>query len=55
MGGGKKVAQHATKMEVKLETLRERYDTDLASLAELRKELAECKAKLHKYEGPQSV
>ena len=38
--GGKAVAQKATKLEVKYETLRAKYDQDLASLAETRLKLA---------------
>ena len=41
MGGGKKVAERATKMEVKYEALREKYDADLNELAELRAKVAE--------------
>ena len=41
VGGGKKVAERATKMEVKYEALREKYDRDLNELAELRAKVAE--------------
>ena len=50
LGGGKKVAERATKMEVKYEALRAKYDEDLASLIELRLQSAEDRAKLAEYE-----
>ena len=53
VGGGKKVAQHATKLEVKFESLRAKYDTDLANLIEVRLELAEAKARIEQLERPQ--
>ena len=51
VGGGKKVAQHATRLEVKYEDLKREYDADLAELIELRLEAAEAKAKLKEYEA----
>ena len=55
VGGGKKVAQHATKLEVKYETLRTKYDAELAQIAEVRLELARAKKRLDDYEKPQMV
>ena len=55
VGGGKKVAQHATKLEVKYEALRAKYDQDMATLVDVRLELAEAKAKLEALEKPQIV
>ena len=55
VGGGKKVAQHATKMEVRYEALREKYDVDLASLVDVRLQLAEALEKVKQYEAPQIV
>ena len=49
-GSGKRVAQHATKLEVKYEQLREKYDADLASLIEVRLQAAEAHARLREYE-----
>ena len=49
--GGKKVAQHATKLEVKYEELRAKYDEDLSSLIELRLRSAEDRARLAEYEA----
>ena len=44
------MAQHATKLEVKYEELREKYDTDLHELIELRLKSAEDRAKLAEYQ-----
>ena len=55
VGGGRTVAQHATKLEVKYGALRTKYDADMASLVEVRLELAEAKSKIEKYEKPQMV
>jgi len=46
VGGGKKVAAIATKLEVKYEQLKAKYDQDLSTLVAARLELAETKAKL---------
>ena len=55
VGGGKKVAQKATKLEVKYEELRQKYDNDMNKMIELRLQLAEYKAKLAEHEAPQVV
>jgi hypothetical protein len=46
LGGGKQVAQHATKLEVKYEALKEKYDADMHELIETLLQLAEARAKL---------
>lgn len=55
VGGGKKVAEKATKLEVKYEQLREKYDADLATLVQMRLELAKAKARLADFDRPQIV
>mmetsp|Transcript_3456 Transcript_3456/g.7438 ORF Transcript_3456/g.7438 Transcript_3456/m.7438 type:complete len:88 (-) Transcript_3456:326-589(-) len=53
-GSGKKLAERATRFEVKYEALRENYDADLASLIEARLQAAEAKAKLAEYEAKEA-
>lgn len=50
-GGGKKVAQRMTEIEVKYEDLRMKYESDMASLIEVRLVAAEAQARLAEYEA----
>ena len=45
-GGGKKVAQRMTSIEVKYEELRQKYDTDMKGLIEVKLDAAEAHARV---------